>query len=162
MASLNYIEELQNVTHRLHRATTKHVQSVPVIERFQGGIVWDGIVEVFDLTGHPKANRIYAWAHLTDDPKQPKRYVTSCTSPQSYRPKQPSKPPSYRSPKSVIETKKTRKPGRPPLPKGESKGKFLRVRVTPHELREFEKTAKANGKNVSEWSRGILNAAIGV
>lgn len=56
--------------------------------------------------------------------------------------------------------RKTSKPGRPPLPKGESKGKFLRVRVTPDELRSFEKMAKANSKSVSEWSRGILNAAI--
>jgi len=38
--------------------------------------VWDGIVEVFDLVGHPKAPKIYAWAHDTDDPKEPRRYVT--------------------------------------------------------------------------------------
>jgi hypothetical protein len=60
----------------------------------------------------------------------------------------------------VTEAKKTRKPGRPKMPKGESKGKFLRVRVTPDELRAFEKAAKAGSKSVSEWSRGILNAAI--
>jgi predicted HicB family RNase H-like nuclease len=61
----------------------------------------------------------------------------------------------------VIETKKTRKPGRPKLPRGESKGKFLRVRVTPDELRAFEKAARSGGKSVSEWSRSILNSAIG-
>ena len=38
--------------------------------------VWDGIVEVFDLVGHPKAPKIYAWAHDTDDPKEPRRCVT--------------------------------------------------------------------------------------
>jgi hypothetical protein len=32
--------------------------------------------EVFDLIGHPKANRICAWMHTTDDPAQPKRHVT--------------------------------------------------------------------------------------
>ena len=61
----------------------------------------------------------------------------------------------------MTEAKKTRKPGRPKLPRGESKGKFLRVRVTPDELRAIEKAAKQGGKSVSEWSRGILSAAIG-
>jgi hypothetical protein len=28
---------------------------VPVTETFEGRIVWDGVVHVFDLTGHPKA-----------------------------------------------------------------------------------------------------------
>jgi hypothetical protein len=73
---VSYIEELQDVIHRLHGATAIHVKSAPVTETFQGKTVWDGVVEVFDLTGHPKANRVYAWAHETDDPKHPKRYVT--------------------------------------------------------------------------------------
>ncbi len=29
---------------------------------FQGRVVWDGIVEVFDLIGHPSASQCYAWA----------------------------------------------------------------------------------------------------
>jgi hypothetical protein len=33
-------------------------------------------VEVFDLVGHPTAKMIYAWAHDTDDPKNPRRHVT--------------------------------------------------------------------------------------
>jgi uncharacterized protein (DUF1778 family) len=57
---------------------------------------------------------------------------------------------------------KPKKPGRPALPKGEAKARFLRIRVTPDELRAFEKAAKAGRKSISEWSRGILNAAIQV
>ena len=53
-----------------------HVESVPVKEMFQGQTVWDGIVEVFDLVGHPTALRVYAWAHDTDDPNNPRRHVT--------------------------------------------------------------------------------------
>jgi hypothetical protein len=34
------------------------------------------VVEVFDLAGHPKTSRIYAWMHDTDDPANPKRHVT--------------------------------------------------------------------------------------
>ena len=73
---MSYIEELKDVIHKLHGVHSSHVESVPVKESFQGKTVWDGVVEVFDLTGHPKANRIYAWSHDTDDPANPKRYVT--------------------------------------------------------------------------------------
>ncbi len=38
--------------------------------------MWDGIVEVFELRGHPKAPKVYAWVHDTDGPKQPRRHVT--------------------------------------------------------------------------------------
>jgi hypothetical protein len=76
MSVPGHIAELRDVIRKLHKASATHVESVPVTETHQGQTVWDGVVEVFDLTGHPKANRIYAWAHDTDDPKQPKRYVT--------------------------------------------------------------------------------------
>jgi hypothetical protein len=69
---LSYIEELKDVIHKLHSAEATHVESVPVRESFQGKTVWEGVVEVFDLTGHPKASRVYAWAHETDNPKRPK------------------------------------------------------------------------------------------
>ncbi len=73
---MTYLEELQQVIHRLHGVHSTHVQSVPVKEEFQGETVWDGIVEVFELHGHPKATHAYAWTHDTDDPNQPKRSVT--------------------------------------------------------------------------------------
>jgi hypothetical protein len=58
----------------LHGATATHVESVPVKEVFEGKTIWDGVVEVFDLQGHQKATRAYAWAHKTDDPKK-RRHV---------------------------------------------------------------------------------------
>jgi predicted HicB family RNase H-like nuclease len=53
---------------------------------------------------------------------------------------------------------KTKKAGRPPLPKGEAKVGTLRIRVTPYELRAIELKAKAAKQTVSEWIRGTLNA----
>ena len=73
---MNYIDELKDIIRRLHGAEATHVDSVPVKETFQGRIVWDGVVEVFDLTNHPTAFRAYAWAHDTDDPMNPRRHVT--------------------------------------------------------------------------------------
>lgn len=72
----NYIAELREAIRRLHGVEAKHVESVPVKETFQGRTVWDGVVEVFELIGHPKAPKVYAWAHDTDNPKQPRRHVT--------------------------------------------------------------------------------------
>lgn len=73
---MTYIEELKDVIRRLHGVESTHIKSVPVKETFQGKTVWDGIVEIFELHGHPKATHAYAWAHDTDDPKKPKRHVT--------------------------------------------------------------------------------------
>ena len=71
---MTYIQELRETIRRLHGAEATHVESVAVKETFQGKTVWEGIVEVFDLHGHPKASRVYAWSHDTDGPQ--KRHVT--------------------------------------------------------------------------------------
>ncbi|MDQ6701903.1 MAG: hypothetical protein M3Z96_01750 [Pseudomonadota bacterium] len=34
----------------------------PVCETFKGWKVWEGVVHVFELEGHPKATRAYAWS----------------------------------------------------------------------------------------------------
>src|SRR5580698_2428694 len=73
---MSYIEELRDVIRRLHGAEAMHIESVPVKETFRGETVWEGIVEVFELTGHATAHRVYAWAHETDDPDRPIRHVT--------------------------------------------------------------------------------------
>jgi hypothetical protein len=73
---MSHIEELREVIQKLHGAEAKHRESVPVKEVFQGQTVWDGIVEVFDLTGHPKTNRAYGWMHDTGDPRKAAQHVT--------------------------------------------------------------------------------------
>jgi hypothetical protein len=72
---VTYIEELRDVIRKVHGAEATHRQSVPVKEVFKGEMIWEGIVEVFELHGHPKANTAYAWTHQTDDPEKPRRSV---------------------------------------------------------------------------------------
>ena len=55
--------ELKSAIQATHGCDSRHVKSVPVTEIYKGKIVWDGIVEVFDLIGHPKAQRTYAWSY---------------------------------------------------------------------------------------------------
>ena len=54
--------------------------------------------------------------------------------------------------------KKTKKPGRPKLPKGSAKAGYLRVRLTAEELWRIESLARAAKQTVSEWVRGKINA----
>ena len=70
---MEYIQKLREVIRRLHDVEAKYVDRVLVRETFQDKTVWEGIVEVFELKNHPKAPRVYAWAHDTDNPKQPRR-----------------------------------------------------------------------------------------
>src|SRR5580692_7239513 len=60
-------EDLMGAIFERYGAGATHVESVPVKEVFQGKTVWDGIVEVFDLVGHPKTHRAYAWSYIAGD-----------------------------------------------------------------------------------------------
>lgn len=50
----------------LHGVQAKHRTSVHVHEAFGGQTVWEGDVEVFDVSGHPAVAEAYAWSHETD------------------------------------------------------------------------------------------------
>lgn len=69
---MDYIQSLRQAIKRLHGCDSTYLESVPIEETFQGKTVWKGIVEVFELTGHPKAKRCYAWSHI-DGPKDADR-----------------------------------------------------------------------------------------
>ena len=60
------LNELRQAVERLHSCAALHAGSAPVHEEFQGQIVWSGQVEIFDVIGHSKAERCYAWEHETD------------------------------------------------------------------------------------------------
>jgi hypothetical protein len=83
----DYIAELQSVFLKLHGCDADYVETVPVVEEFQGKTIWQGDVEVFDIRGHPKATRGYGWGYTTTEGGG-RRYFTvlelpPVTSPQS-------------------------------------------------------------------------------
>jgi hypothetical protein len=57
------IKALQKAILDLHGCKTTWIESVPIKEVFEGETVWEGVVQVFDLIGHPKATRCYAWSY---------------------------------------------------------------------------------------------------
>lgn len=58
-----------------HGGSASLVQSVPVVEAFQGNPVWEGVVHVFDLAGHPRATRAYAWSSPIEDSDRRRFYA---------------------------------------------------------------------------------------
>ena len=56
------VDQLRKAIEGLHRSSARLAQSVPVKEMNKGAIIWDGVVHIFDLEGHPQATRVYAWS----------------------------------------------------------------------------------------------------
>ena len=44
-----------------HNCAAEHISSRLVVEHRPDGSVWRGVVDTFDLTGHPQSDRCYAW-----------------------------------------------------------------------------------------------------
>ncbi len=61
------ITELKDAIRATHGCESLHVESVAVVEQFEGKTAWVGMVEVFELVGHPKAKRAYAWSYRDGD-----------------------------------------------------------------------------------------------
>ncbi len=72
---MNHIQELTDAIRELHGTEATHVETVPVVETFQGQTLWEGEVEVFDID-HPKTSRVYAWSHETGDSENPRQHIT--------------------------------------------------------------------------------------
>jgi hypothetical protein len=55
-------DQLKQAVEGQHGGTAVLVGPEPVKETFNGKTVWEGVVHVFDLDGHPSATRAYAWS----------------------------------------------------------------------------------------------------
>ena len=55
-------DQLKSAVESQHGGKAVLVEALPVKEVFQGQTGWEGVVHVFDLDGHPKATRAYAWS----------------------------------------------------------------------------------------------------
>ncbi len=67
--------ELQRAIEKLHSCSATPREVVPVEEVFEGRIVWDGLVHIFDLSGHSEANRCYAWSSPIEGSSKRKFYA---------------------------------------------------------------------------------------
>ena len=67
---MNHIERLKELIEQEYKTTANHVETVPVLETFEGETIWDGEVEVFDVPEFPNADRVFAWAYDDDNGEQ--------------------------------------------------------------------------------------------
>jgi hypothetical protein len=72
----DYIAKVQTAVQHLHNCGAQWLETVAVHEVFRGQTVWKGEVEVFGLTGHPKAQRAYGWSHRDGPNEETERFVT--------------------------------------------------------------------------------------
>lgn len=71
------IPHLQKAISRLTGCNSKYVETTAVTEcfhGFRGEVLWQRDVAVFEIEGHPKAARVYAWANKHPD-REPTRHV---------------------------------------------------------------------------------------
>jgi len=64
------IDKLRDAIQVTERCKATHYASVPVREMFGDRVAWEGVVEAFDLKGHPKAKRAYAWSYQDENDEQ--------------------------------------------------------------------------------------------
>lgn len=55
-------DELKRAIESMHHCSASLRDVISVTEKFEGDIVWEGTVHVFDLKCHSRANRAYAWS----------------------------------------------------------------------------------------------------
>jgi hypothetical protein len=75
VSNQEYIQRLKLAVEHLHGCSARHLESVPVHETFRGETVWRGVVEAFELSGHPKAKRAYGWSHKSGKDDSDERFV---------------------------------------------------------------------------------------
>ena len=64
---MSHIEQLHEAIRRLHGFESVHIDTIPVKDVFWGRVVWDGEVELFELSGSQMARQCYAWSRPEDD-----------------------------------------------------------------------------------------------
>lgn len=65
------ITRLQDAICRVTGCASKYLETIPAREcfrGFRGEVLWQRDVAVFEIDGHPKATRVYAWPNR--DPRQ--------------------------------------------------------------------------------------------
>jgi hypothetical protein len=66
----DYLVRLQNAIRQLNGCESKYVTTVTVSQSFlsfRQNTVWEGDVAVFEVYGHPRAQRAYAWSAMVEN-----------------------------------------------------------------------------------------------
>ena len=78
-------EQLRQAVELQHKCVARFTCVKSVSETFLGAAVWDGVVHVFDLSGHPTATRAYAWSSSIEGSTKRRFYAVLHVPPRSTR-----------------------------------------------------------------------------
>jgi hypothetical protein len=67
--------ELKVAIEKMHDCSASFVEDVIVKEMFGADVVWEGVVSIFDLLGHPSASKAYAWSSPLEGSKKRRFYA---------------------------------------------------------------------------------------
>lgn len=68
-------KDLKEAVEKLHDCQASHIEDVIVIEKFGADSVWEGVVAVFAIKGHDKADKCYAWSSPVEGSKKRRFYA---------------------------------------------------------------------------------------
>jgi len=62
----NDTEKLRTVVEQMHGGIAHHLRQVQITEKFEGQTAWYGVVHIFTLKGHARADTCYAWSSVVE------------------------------------------------------------------------------------------------
>ena len=68
------IAKLQEYIQTMYGVRAMHIDSLRTTQILEDYTIWDGMIEVFELNGHPKASVVYAWTQNTSKRGKPEKY----------------------------------------------------------------------------------------
>ena len=68
-------EQLHAAIEQLHSCRAELRAAVPVKEEFEGRLVWEGVVNVFDIKEQQNATICYAWSSTAEDSNKRRFYA---------------------------------------------------------------------------------------
>ena len=68
-------KDLKRAVERLHHCQASFLENVAVVEKFGDQTVWSGIVSIFLIKGHPKADKCYAWSSPIEESTKRRYYA---------------------------------------------------------------------------------------
>lgn len=70
------IDNLKLLIERQEKCRATHTESAVIKERYDNRVIWEGMVETFQLEGHPTAKRAYAWVRPQSESDSPEPEYT--------------------------------------------------------------------------------------
>ncbi len=67
--------ELKTAVEKMHDCSASFIEDVIVKEMFGPDTVWEGVVSVFTIKGHDKADKAYAWSSPIEGSKKRRFYA---------------------------------------------------------------------------------------